>query len=376
MKGQRGAVVVETALTAGIGLTILLFSIQVGVLGFLQVTADAASFVSARGSAIGTLASASPAAVAHAAFPQIAIADVTVAASPSPAPSAPLAIDYEYNTGNNYGGVLRHSGESLLQPLQIPVSVAPHSKIGFLGKLMRAGASDVEAQWVECTPHFNAADTLYQQCGLTGNGGNPTGYFVNYFTSGENTPMYYVGFDFMQQCAQAMPWSACPSGNTQFLALGMGSFLDTDNWGVTTPGVNGPNQYYNAGPGGKGVPPNQTFEWLACHYDRFADLAFFFSHYPDLPMLYSGSAYYGVGGYGGQIDNFIYGLGVTGLGSGPKPTNFKNITSFYSAVLDPGADASIQQIYSWDVTLPKSTPINGTEPGTNSAYVTDAGQGC
>ncbi len=362
MRGQRGAVVVETALTVGIGLTILLFSIQVGVLGFLQVTADAASFVSARGVAVGTLASASPAAVAHAAFPQIATSDVASPASPSPAPSAALALDYEYNTGNVYGGVNRHAGESLLQPLQAPVTVTPHGKVSLLGKLLGVGAADVEAQWTECTPHFNAADTFYKQCG---GAGNPAGYNVNYFTSGENVPMYYVGFDFMQQCPQTMPWTSCTS-TPQFLALGMGSFLDTDNWGVTTPGVNGPAQYYSAGPGGKGVPPNQTFEFMACHYDRYANVSFFFSHYPDLPMLYSGSLFYGVGGYGQSIETWL----------ALKQTNFKAIYSFFSATNDPGADPAIQQIYSWDVSLPKSTPINATEPGANSAYVTDAGQGC
>ena len=43
----------ETALTVGIGLTMLLFAVQVGALGFLQVTADAASFSAARAVAVG-----------------------------------------------------------------------------------------------------------------------------------------------------------------------------------------------------------------------------------------------------------------------------------------------------------------------------------
>ena len=90
---MRGAVVIETALTVGIGLTILLFAVQVGALGFLQVTADAASYTAARAYAVGVLPSTSPAAFVHNTFPQIAATDITSPASPSPAPSAPLAVE-------------------------------------------------------------------------------------------------------------------------------------------------------------------------------------------------------------------------------------------------------------------------------------------
>jgi hypothetical protein len=361
MNGSRGAVVVETALTVGIGLTILLFSIQVGVLGFLQITADAASYVAARGAAVGTLPSTNPASAAHAAFKQIATTDIVSPASPSPAPSAPLGVNYEYNVGYNANGS-RHSGASVLQPLQVPTTVTTHGKENILGKLLGVGAQDVEAQWTECTPHFNTANTPYAQCGATG---NPVGYNVNYFTSGENTPMYYVGFNFMLQCTQTLPWTSCTT-TPQFLSLGVGSYLDTDNWAATTPGVNGSAYYYSAGPGGRGVAPSQTFEYMGCHYDRLNNLSFFFLHYPDLPSLYSGIPTEGVGGWGTTIDAWL----------ATKPTNFKNILSFFSTTVDPGADPAIQQIYAWDTVVPKGTSINATEPGTNSAYVPDPGQGC
>jgi hypothetical protein len=299
----------------------------------------------------------------HGIFPQIAVADITTP-SPSPAPSAPLAMDYEYNTGFTTAGY-RHSGESLLQPVQIPAVVKPHGTFTLLGKLLTIGAEDVEPEWIECTPHFNAASTVYQQCGASG---NPAGYTLNYFTGGENTPPYYVGFNFMQHCPTKMPWTTC-GATTQFLSLGVGSFLDTYNWGVTTPGVNGANAYWS-GSGGPGVAPTQTFEYMDCHFNRYADLAFFFQHFPDLPVLYSGSPSEGVGGWGGTIDSWL------GTNGSNNRTNFKNITSFYSATVDPGVDNDINQIYNWDVTLPNGTAINASEPGTNPAYVVDPGYEC
>jgi len=237
---MRGAVVIETALTVGIGLTILLFAVQVGALGFLQVTADAASYTAARAYAVGVLPSTSPAAFVHNTFPQIAATDITSPASPSPAPSAPLAVEYEYDTPSEYGlNGQRHAGQSMLQPLQVPAKVIPHGKVSLLGRIIGVGAQDVEAQWTECTPHFNTANTPYAQCGAAG---NPAGYNVNYFTGGENTPPYFVGFNFMQHCPTVMPWTTC-GATAQFLSLGIGAFLDTYNWGVATPGVNGANAH-------------------------------------------------------------------------------------------------------------------------------------
>jgi len=359
---MRGAVVIETALTVGIGLTILLFAVQVGALGFLQVTADAASYTAARAYAVGVLPSTSPAAFVHNTFPQIAATDITSPASPSPAPSAPLAVEYEYDTPSEYGlNGQRHAGQSMLQPLQVPAKVIPHGKVSLLGRIIGVGAQDVEAQWTECTPHFNTANTPYAQCGAAG---NPAGYNVNYFTGGENTPPYFVGFNFMQHCPTVMPWTTC-GATAQFLSLGIGAFLDTYNWGVATPGVNGANAYWS-GPGGPGVAPTQTFEFMDCHYNRLADISFFFQHYPDLPVLYSGSSSEGVGGYGPQIDAWL----------ATNPTAFKNNNSFNGGSVDPGVDADLNQIYTWDVTVPSGTAINANEAGTNSAYAVDPGYEC
>jgi hypothetical protein len=354
-------VVIETALTVGLGLMILLFSIQVGVLGFLQITADAASFVTARNQGLGiastSIDSSGAADFTHKQFPQIATADIATP-GPSPAPTATLGINYEYNVGVTANGQ-RHSGESMLQPLQVSTTVKPHGMFTLLGKLIGVGAQDVEPEWAECSPHFNSAQLALPtfQCGTAS---NPS---VNYFTNGENTPMYFVGFNFMRQCTLAMPWTNCPASNTQYLGMGSAEYLDTDNWSAANAGASGSNTYYSAGNGGKGVVPSYAFEYMGCHANRIADIAFYFQHYPDLPAVYSGN------GNGGGADVPL------AVWLKTNPTNFKNINSF-AITPDPGMNASIQQVYSWDETVPSGITINQTEPGTTAAYQSDQGQGC
>ncbi len=361
MRNARGAVVVETALTVGIGLTILLFAIQVGVLGFLQVTADAASFLSARNSALGigstSIDAAGAADFTHKQFPEIATADIAIPAA-SAAPSAVLAENYEYNVGVIANGQ-RHSGESLLQPVQISTTVKPHGMFTLIGRLIGVGAQDVEAHWIECTPHFNSAQNTFAQCGAST---NPSTYTTDYFANGENTPMYFLGFNQMLYCPQVMPWTSCTT-TPQFIAMGSAEYLDTDNWNAASPGVSGSNGYYSAGSGGKGVTPSNTFEYIGCHDNRYADIGYFFSHYPDLPALYSGNG--NGGGYEIPIAQWL----------ATNPTNFKNVSSF-SGNPDPGANPTIQQIYSFDETIPRNTSINGNEPGTTAAFAADQGQGC
>jgi hypothetical protein len=361
LRSTRGAVVVETALTVGLGLTILLFAIQVGVLGFLQVTADAASFLTARNTGLGiastTIDTAGAADFTHKQFNQIATTDIATPAA-SAAPSAPIAMNFEYNVGFLTNGQ-RHSGESMLQPLQISTTVKPHGMFSFIGQLVGVGAQDVEPEWIECTPHFNSAQNTYAQCGASG---NPSTYATNYFTNGENTPMYFIGFNFMTQCTLPMPWTTCTQ-TPQYLSMGSAEYLDTSNWSAANPGVSGSNTYYSAGNGGKGVLPTYGFEYVGCHDNRYADIAFYFQHYPDLPSIYSGNST--GGGAEVPIAQWL----------STHPTNFKNIASF-AINPDPGMNASIQQVYSWDEVVQRGQSINSSEPGANSALISDQGQGC
>jgi hypothetical protein len=370
MRCSRGAVVVETALTVGIGLMILMFSIQVGVLGFLQITADAAAFETAHNQGLGlgsatiglgsaSLDTAGAADFTHQQFPQVATADITIA-SPSPAPTATLGMNYEYNVGDTADYNNRHSGESMLQPFQVPTTVKPHGMFTLLGKLIGVGAQDVEPEWMECTPHFNSAQAAFQQCGASS---NPSGYSTNYFINGENTPMYYFGFTFMAQCNQALPWTSCPTADTQYLSMGSAEYLDTDNWAAANPGVSG--SYTGYGTGNSFPSPTYTFEWMGCHANRIADIGFYFQHYPDLPSVYGGLNNGGGGGADLSIAKWL----------ATKPTSFKTITSF-AINPDPGMDSSIQEVYSWDNTVARGTAINASEPGTTAAYKSDQGNGC
>jgi hypothetical protein len=100
---------------------------------------------------------------------------------------------------------------------------------------------------------------------------------------------------------------------------------------------------------------------MGCHANRFADIAGFFEHFPNLPGLYSGN------GAGGANELFIAQFLAT------NPNNFKSITSFAPS---GGGSPTTQQIYSWDKTVASGIMINANEPGTTPAYASQQGNGC
>src|SRR5271165_5015655 len=90
----RGAALVETALVVGVVLVMVLGAVQIGVIGYLQMTADAASFVNAHQNVVG-VSSGSPASATSQVFPQIASSDITTTVLPAPSPT--IYVDYGYN---------------------------------------------------------------------------------------------------------------------------------------------------------------------------------------------------------------------------------------------------------------------------------------
>ena len=367
-EAERGAVMVETALVVGIGLTMLLFSVQVGVLGFLQVTADAASFVDAHQNVVGALPNATnPEAGTHGIFPQIATADI--AGSPAPAPIATLPVNYLYNSTNSNDVATsnqnRHGGVSMLQPIQYTTTVKPHSFFTRLGQKLGVSGADIEPQWTECGAHHDVVNSN-AACGAAA---PPANFQVNYFSQGENTPPFYVGFNYIQHCLDDQPWSTCSSsggiGGTNFIALGMGEFLDVDNWTSTQAGASG------VGTTLPGTTPVSTFEYTACHQRVYSQLAQFFSQYPDLISMYNA--------YEPAI--------ATTLVVDPTFTDFRYWTEFDATPLNafilpwpvtgalPSAqDALVREVYNWDAQVQQGyAPSTYKEPGQYPMY---PGAGC
>ena len=316
----RGAVLAETALFVSAALVFMLGTIQIGVMGFLQLTADSAAYYDARANIL-TVSSGNPETDTHAAFHQIPAADIVPTVLPAPTPTIP--VDYGYNdpdpTVRQNSAVQRHGGASMMQPAQMLSTVTLPGVAHILGKALAVNGSDIEAKWVECGPHFEIANT---GCSLS----NPTtSQQTNYFSNGENTPLYFVGFDYMETCSlmAAGPWGLytganatipssstnpyglssfngpgspptglaggnpgpwggpCASGSNNgnsyigFSALGTAEYLDNVNWNDTSAGISGPcdtSAQPNAG-------TNQSvFEAIAFHQRTYATIAQYFQN--------------------------------------------------------------------------------------------------
>jgi len=337
---SRGAVTVETAIVMSALLTFMLGAIQFGVVGFLQLTVDAGSFLNAHQTVIGTI-DPDPKDATHKVFPQIQVADI---ANPvvSPAPSPNVYVDYGYNDPNptvqSASASDRHGGASMLQPylLQATITKTPFTAFG---RPLTVASTATEAQWFETGPHWDISNQQY--------GGNCTAsnYCADPYVDGTNTPPYYISSGYILHCqADQINWTVCPNSTNDFLALGLGSNLDVFNWSNPQPGISGPANSYAAG-GATG-----TFQTMACHQRYFAQLAQFFQ---SNQWLYKLEQDYTVGSPPNAKNIPAQNVGVQ---------NFKNWNA-YPTGSSPGGKAkqAIQTIYSWDVE-------HGSNPPSNFAF--------
>ncbi len=350
---ERGAVLVETTLVTGMVLTLLLFSVQVGLLGFLQITSDAASFVDAHLHSVGLQPQSHSTAetVTVGAFPQIAPGDIST--TPLPAPSASIPVDYQYNgsaneqSGSQYN---RTGGVSMLQPTLIQSQVKPHQIFSMFGHDVGVAGSDTEPQWKECGTHYNVSN----QTDLSCSGAGAANFQTDYFSGGENTPPYYVGFNYIKHCLDPQPWTVCTSDashpGADFIAFGVAEYLDAGvigknqaqagNWGRTKPGI--------SGSAGEDEP---TFHEAACHQRVYSSLATYFTNYPNLLAVYT---------------SYIRSI----VKNGPT-SDFSNWHEFdvnKAGQTDPAglkAGADIRTVYGWDTPLQQGYGAGGhSQPGT------------
>jgi hypothetical protein len=348
---ERGAVLVETALIVSTALTLMLFTVDVGILGFAQVSADAASFLDAHENVIG-VSTGTPEQDVAGIFPIIQSGAMTTTVVPAPTPS--VQVNYGYNSANNQGSAnQRLGGVSMMQPVQLRVTVSPAPFFTIAGQSVGVSSQAIEPQWTECGPHYNVANEDVA-CGSAGAPANSTATLA----TGENTPPYYVGYNLLSHCTDPQPWGDTANGaahascqQTNFLALGMAAYLDSTNWGPTrTAGVSGGYQ-------------SSVFYAAAFHQRVYSNVAQFFSRYPTLFPLYY------------DYSNKIYNqLGITSFSNQPTTGTFTNNTAWtgfaVSNTLDPlkadpnGIDEAIQCVYAWDQTIAQGyAPATYTEPG-------------
>ena len=355
---ERGAVLVETALILSTALTLMLFTVDVGILGFMQVSADAASFFDAHENVIG-MKTGTPESYTAGLFPIIKQGDMTTTVIAAPTPN--VEVNYGYNpppgqTPDPNSANTRHGGVSMMQPVQIQVSVSPSPFFNIAGADVGVSSKFIEPRWTECGPHYNVAN----EDSACGDPSAPPNSAVS-LANGENTPPYYVGYNLMMHCEDAQPWGDVANSyeagcqKTNFVALGVASYLDVDNWNAVLPGVSG-------------TYGTSVFQAAAFHQRVYAHIAQFFASYPKLFPLYNTYS-----------NSLLAQMGAPYLGA-PPTAAYQNDQGWSGFRLsnqpanilqnDPlGIDEAIQCVYNWDEIISSGFPP-GTykEPGDVPLY--------
>jgi len=156
-----------------------------------------------------------------------------------------------------------------------------------------------------------------------------------------------MSLNFVYHCATPGPWGTsggvCP--NQDVLSLGMGEYLDINNWSNGTPGVSGPAN--STGPDGT----TGTFEAAACHQRMYATLAAFFdnaarhSSNPLDYLEYRFNPYY----YDSNPNNQRYYNNFSSANATFFNQNATVNPATPSSQFDMNATQTIHTIYSWDV---------------------------
>jgi len=357
----RGAAVVETALVVGVVLVMVLGAVQVGVIGYLQMSADAASFVNAHQNVIG-VSSGTPADATAQVFPAFNNpANSSISASPLPAPSPTIYVDYGYNDPDPTiaagSSANRHGGASIMEPAQMQSTVSRQNVASILGVLINVSGSMIEPQWLENGAHFDVANDNY--------GNTASNMQVNYFTNGENVPPYFVGFNEIEHCMSNLPWTGpnpCPTSvavpNSQdFEALGVAEHLDDSNWSIP---INQSGSAVSGTWGGSatGGANASTFTEMACHQREFATVANFLvsTNAATLSSLQTA--------YSAQLA-----APLVHNPSGTEPDGTTAPMPIFSGFggFDTTTNQAIQTIYTWDREITAGYPNPSTYSGPGAA---------
>jgi len=359
----RGAALVETALVVGVVLVMVLGAVQIGILGYLQMSADAASFLNAHQNVIG-VSSGSPASATQQVFPQFNNPNSSIVNNVLPAPSPTIYVDYGYNDPNP--GIAaasasnRHGGAAIMEPSQMQSTVANSRVATILGIPIGVSGSMIEPQWLENGAHFDVANQNY--------GSTASNMQVDYFTNGENVPPYYVGFNEVEHCMSGLPWNSatpCPISSANpnpqdFEAIGVAEHLDDSNWSVPL-NQGGSAVSGNWGSTATGGANASTFTQMACHQRYFATISAFLVSNPTLPNVYS------------NYPNLLtQQLTHNANGTMPDGTsgNVPIFTGFGVGAVqgfDSATNTAIQTIYSWDREINGGYPSPITYPGPGAA---------
>ncbi len=256
-------------------LIMLVGMLQLGLVGYYQISGDAAVFFAAHELSIYT----NPANITSAeatAFPHVVAAAVTTQPTSPPNVNATL---YSNVYGCNENGSCqnaRYSGSEVVRPqnfqaylIQGPGGAIFHGIYGFNNLPISSGAVE---------PLYLIANTVWDNTGTGPNSSLGTNYlneadaspFLNGASNNNmNVPPYYSTASVNQYfCSD--PWAGGHYTNSDTCGgptpwyLGLGEYLNNNNYGANT----------------SGVGLNQVFQAMACHQRVYADLV---QAFPPIP---------------------------------------------------------------------------------------------
>lgn len=245
MRPPRGAALPETAVVLGTALTLLFGLVELGVVGYTQLSADGAAYVAAHASVLGK----DPLAAVASPFPRIA-QNGTVRVQANAPDATDVAVDYQIsNQSSRVGGV------QVVRPAHTQATVGDTEALpggpGLGVPSATLGGAAIEGNMLVSAPGYDLAGT-----GL--NTGATYAAQKSYFSDDGNAPPYFIGFRYIWDCTGL----GAGKGNgycagSAYRALGLAEYLDADNWGLPNDGI-GPNAVYGA---------------MSLHYQTYADLA-------------------------------------------------------------------------------------------------------
>ena len=195
MRAKRGGAVIETALSVTFGLLCIFGGLQLGLIGYQQISADGAAFIAQH--VDDQLADGEQ--VSSSTYSRISPSDLNRAPHPSATPSE-QAIDYGYSNATN-----RHGGASVTGAVSVE-TVARHQMNFALPFLAQFFGTTLQGDTVsqfqaEESPGWNVSGAVNSDQALQNS--------APWYATNDHTPPYFVSRNYMMHCADAYPWISC-----------------------------------------------------------------------------------------------------------------------------------------------------------------------
>jgi hypothetical protein len=313
----RGSALPETAVVLSFILVMVLGTIQMGLVGGLQLMVDGAAFVAAHEYSLNYANSnATNQQTVLNTFPQVNVLPINIASNPPTV--LPTNVPVTYPNVQS----AREGGTSLIRRSNFQATVDATGPAGALGKFLNGGSkfgvhgSAIEPLSWQSNPQYDVANAGYTNTSPVQNA-----FFGGY----QDVPYSYVSMQRMSMClALGLPnvapqfGTSCATTSVEFSALGSAEFLDQDNW-----------QRPNIGFGPQSG--SWTFSEMLCHQQVYANAIGLF------PAVTSDSA----------------------IVNGPGKQNTFDIVNGNA---NGDANATLREIYAWD------HPVAITYPAWHYAF--------